>query len=71
LEAFGGSLGTRGPFLGGFCAPLTPPKYSFSASFLEIYNEVVGVLLGGDKGGELEVSCGEQAIKELVKYILN
>lgn len=51
--------------MGGFCAPLTPPKYSFSASFLEIYNEALRDLLGGDRGGELEIRHISSASKEL------
>lgn len=53
-------------FGGGFFAPLTPPpQYSFSASFLEIYNEALRDLLGGDKGGELEIRHVSSASKEL------
>uniref|UniRef100_A0A8B9QY69 Kinesin motor domain-containing protein n=1 Tax=Anas platyrhynchos TaxID=8839 RepID=A0A8B9QY69_ANAPL len=41
------------------------PPYSFSASFLEIYNEALRDLLGGDRGGELEIRHVSSASKEL------
>ncbi|XP_071881164.1 carboxy-terminal kinesin 2 isoform X2 [Anas platyrhynchos] len=40
-------------------------QYSFSASFLEIYNEALRDLLGGDRGGELEIRHVSSASKEL------
>uniref|UniRef100_A0A8B9T8S8 Kinesin motor domain-containing protein n=1 Tax=Anas platyrhynchos TaxID=8839 RepID=A0A8B9T8S8_ANAPL len=40
-------------------------QYSFSASFLEIYNEALRDLLGGDRGGELEIRHISSASKEL------
>ncbi|XP_071888457.1 carboxy-terminal kinesin 2-like [Anas platyrhynchos] len=40
-------------------------QYSFSASFLEIYSEALRDLLGGDRGGELEIRHVSSASKEL------
>ncbi|XP_071888527.1 carboxy-terminal kinesin 2-like isoform X3 [Anas platyrhynchos] len=40
-------------------------QYSFSASFLEIYNKALRDLLGGDRGGELEIRHVSSASKEL------
>uniref|UniRef100_A0A8B9DUI2 Kinesin-like protein n=1 Tax=Anser cygnoides TaxID=8845 RepID=A0A8B9DUI2_ANSCY len=50
-----------------FRAPHTPPpQYRFSASFLEIYNEALRDLLGGERGGgELEIRRVSSASDEL------
>nr|XP_047912769.1 kinesin-like protein KIFC1 [Anser cygnoides] len=67
LGPFGVSLGVWELLRFFFRAPHTPPpQYRFSASFLEIYNEALRDLLGGERGGgELEIRRVSSASDEL------